>query len=217
MLKCQAARSGDRSVAAYPIKQENKIHAAIGGGLFNVDVLPDGASRYSRIRGSEYIDESRLVLPSGEDRGLLSGVQVAHEDRSSRSSMLTDQLSDALKLAFVSFRSVGGKDLDRTVGCIDLGAQQNAGVEPMSAPGQVVDFRGDDRVSAQDGRSLFESHDRNNQPIQGVDAEDAFGCWGEHHLVPEGIRDPSWYVAMPPALRRLLKGDDIRLQTLQLS
>jgi hypothetical protein len=119
LIKRQAAGSHDRILPVCPIRQKNKIDTAIGGGPFDVDVLPDGTARYSRIRNSEDIDESGLSLPFSENSRLFASVQVAHQNCSSRSSISTEQLSDSFELAVISFRRMGGKDLDRSIWGVD--------------------------------------------------------------------------------------------------
>lgn len=85
----------------------------------------------------------------------------------------------------------------------------------MLTPREIIDFRVNDWISAQDSGSFLESQRRDNQPIQESDSEDPFCCRCEYHLIPKCIGDPLWDIAMSSAVRGFLKRDHIRLQPLQ--
>jgi hypothetical protein len=78
LVECQAAGRHDRPSAVFPLDQEDKIDAAVGGGPFNMDVLPDCTSRHSLICDPEGIDEAMFILPFGEGRGFLSHIHITY-------------------------------------------------------------------------------------------------------------------------------------------
>lgn len=212
LVEGQRARVHNGNAPSAFVQYKNKIDAAISGGPIDVNILPDGSARYAWICCPENVDEAWVLLPTKKDRGLFPRIQIAHEDGATCSLMFTEQLADSLELAVISLCGMGGKDLYWSIRCGDFSPQENPRVKPTLAAGQIIDFRGGDRISTQNSRSFLEADGCGDELIDETESEDPFCGGREHHLISQSLGDPLRHIPMLPAFGSFLECNDVRLQ-----
>jgi len=107
---------------------------------------------------------------------------------------------------------VGRIDRQQPGGRLELRPDEHADVEGTPAWRELVGRPAHDRKAAQERRPLVEARNRANAPAQGRAPQRTIRGGRPDVAVSQLSREPSGHVTPPPAGRRLLKSDDVRIE-----